>query len=343
MPRYRRLIAEGSVQHVISRFVNHERRLDANHARAEYLNRAGQALARTDWRAFGYALMSSHVHWAMRAGRQPSSAVIKPLHAGFAGWLNGKQGRLGPVFADRHRTLTFEADTAAVLLAYIHNNPVRAGVVVDPADSSWTSHRAYLGLAPAPPWLDVQHGLDLCGFSATPSGRLRFHEMVVARSNDARSVELSGGDMHVRRSAVRGALGAQVEIDTPNVAFQSGVLRVEQCAAGVPTSDLQVAWRVDVSTVLDLVSRATGTPKASFPSRNRARSVTRARRIVLLLWARELRRPTVELANVLGISSSTASEAMLAASAEEAALAVALAEELRADEAGKTEIPRTVP
>jgi len=77
------------------------------------------------------------------------------------------------VFAERHRTIEIVGDAAAALLAYVHNNPVRAGGVADPSVSVWTSHRAYVTLEAAPPWLDVERGLRLAGFSATRAGRQR--------------------------------------------------------------------------------------------------------------------------------------------------------------------------
>jgi REP element-mobilizing transposase RayT len=67
MPRYRRRIAPGSVQHLVSRFVNHEFRFDSRGARENYITRVGQLVSRVDWRPLAFALMSSHVHWAMRA------------------------------------------------------------------------------------------------------------------------------------------------------------------------------------------------------------------------------------------------------------------------------------
>lgn len=98
------------------------------------------ATTRTDWAPLAFALMSSHPQWALEAGEQPSSAFVKPLNSGFAGYLKRTLHRLGPVFADRHRTISCTGDTAAALIAYIHNNPVRAGVVEDPRHSYWTSH-----------------------------------------------------------------------------------------------------------------------------------------------------------------------------------------------------------
>lgn len=334
MPRYRRLIAEGSVQHVVSRFVNHEFRFDAPGARAEYARRASHVLTRSDWRALGFAFMSSHVHWVMLAGRAPSARVMKPLHAGFAGWLNVQQSRLGPVFADRHRTLTFEAETAAALLAYIHNNPVRAGVVADPADSAWTSHRAYLGLASPPPWLNVERGLALCGFSATSSGRLGFHEMVVARAGEGRRIELSGGDMHVRRKRMRAAACAPIEISTPIVAEVAGALHVGQLRElGSHAHELmRSVWRGEPGVLLDAVARSTGTDLRQLRSLARPRRVSQARRLALLAWTVELQRPTVELARVIGVSSSSASHLLRTASSGARAQAAVLGGELRRDE-----------
>lgn len=88
MPRYARQSAVGSVQHIISRFTNREYMLDTAGARAEYLRRTATTAARTDWHPRAFALMSSHVHWALEAGEQPSASFVKPLNRGFAGWLN---------------------------------------------------------------------------------------------------------------------------------------------------------------------------------------------------------------------------------------------------------------
>jgi hypothetical protein len=152
MPRYLRRVNEGTVQHLISRFVNHEFLFELPHARDEYLARAAHAFARTDWIPLGYALMSSHVHWLARAGSCSSDRLMRSLHAGFAGWLNRSTGRLGPVFADRHRNVECRGRTALAMLAYIHNNPVRAGVVSTARASKWTSHRAYIGIETPPSW-----------------------------------------------------------------------------------------------------------------------------------------------------------------------------------------------
>jgi len=87
------------------------------------LRRAGLVLDRTDWYVVSFAVMSSHIHWGAISGSSSFEDVAKPLHAGFASWLNRRQHRFGPVFAERPKTVVL--DTAAVgrLIAYQHNNP----------------------------------------------------------------------------------------------------------------------------------------------------------------------------------------------------------------------------
>ncbi len=85
------------------------------------------------------------------------------VHGPFAEWINERLERIGPVFM-RPKVHAVQPNGVGRLIAYIHRNPVRAGIVPHPSDSDWTSHRAYLRPDSAPPWLDVSKGLELSGF-----------------------------------------------------------------------------------------------------------------------------------------------------------------------------------
>lgn len=258
MPRYRRQTDPASVQHLISRFVNREFLFDEPGARTAYLERVAAALRRTDWVPLAYALMSSHVHWVVRAGEQPSSAFVKPLHVGFARWLNRHSSRLGPVFADRHRSVTCVGETAAAVVAYVHNNPVRAGVVRDPAASSWTSHRSFAGLEQAPPWLDVEQGLRLCGFAPTADGRQRFDEFVRSRMGEPRSIVLSADELAARRRQARRDATNPVEIAAPTAATDDTGMRLVVAVVVPDVCPERGTWHGGVFDVIDLVARETG-------------------------------------------------------------------------------------
>lgn len=164
MPRKPRSFVPGLVYHLISRFVDREWFIKDAEDRSLYLDLLGRAVVSSDWQSLGYAVMNNHFHHAVVAGSETLASWIRRVHSPFADWLNKKQGRIGNVFVRGPKDLLVQPDGVAHLLAYIHNNPVRAGVVGDASASTWTSHRAYGGLSPAPRWLRVDEGLARAGF-----------------------------------------------------------------------------------------------------------------------------------------------------------------------------------
>jgi hypothetical protein len=147
---------------VISRFVEERWFITTDEQRGHYLRLLGNALEKSDWSCLAYALMSSHIHIAMVAGSKPAESWSRAVNGPFARWFNEMQERIGPMFAGRADMTIERTQRVAHLIAYIHNNPVRAGVVGRARDSSWTSHRAYIG-GDRPAWLDVDRGLALSG------------------------------------------------------------------------------------------------------------------------------------------------------------------------------------
>ncbi len=164
MPRPLRITQPNTVYHLISRFVAREWFMNSEWHRRMYLRLLQRGLGFTDWRCFGYALMSSHIHLALRSGEMPLADWLREVHTPFAECINEERRRIGAVFARGPNLHEVREDGVARLISYIHRNPVRAGVVRGPSDSDWTSHRAYVGSAAAPPWLDVELGARLAGY-----------------------------------------------------------------------------------------------------------------------------------------------------------------------------------
>ena len=297
MPRGPRHTPAGTVQHFIARIAGGEHRVRGWPERRELTRRLGDAITPTDWRALAVAWMSNHEHLAAQAGEQSADAFLRPLHSGFATWLNERDGRFGYVYAGRPKNVTFNTEEAvANLLAYIHNNPVRAGVVVDPADSAWTTHRAYLGLERAPGWLDVERGLCLSGFDATGNGRANFHDFVRSRANLPRDPKMTGEHIASIRQQAREQLGPAVEL-TPVVQARAGatVLLREGGLVGATVC-------CTGSELVEAVATTTGVLLRDMLSRARWPDVVAARRMALLVWTHFWRRPIAGLAPVLGVT-----------------------------------------
>jgi putative transposase len=165
-----------TVYHIISRFVGGEWFIEGEHERSHYLHLLGLALRTSDWRCIAYAVMSNHIHLAMIAGSMPRSTWLREAHSPFGEWINRRKERIGSVFAKGTYVCATDPAHVDVLIAYIHNNPVRAGVVSSAIESTWTSHRAYLGLSEPPSWLDIRQGVALIPPARQP--RSAFDEWV---------------------------------------------------------------------------------------------------------------------------------------------------------------------
>ena len=163
MARTPNIIEPGSVYHLIWRFVAREWFIQTHEERITYLLELGTQIRRTSWRCFSYAIMSNHVHLGVLAGEEPVASWARAAHTNFALWMNGRHQRIGAVFVRGPNVIKLEPERIAPSIAYIHCNPVRAGLVSDPAHSDWTSHRKYLGLTSLPSWVDVGLGLELAG------------------------------------------------------------------------------------------------------------------------------------------------------------------------------------
>jgi hypothetical protein len=279
-----RISAVGVVVHVISRFVDRDWIFRAADERARYLKLLGDALVTSDWRCLAYALMSSHIHLALVGGITRMESWIKRVHSPFANWMNEKYGRLGPIFADRPAQWLIRPQSEPDLIAYIHNNPVRAGVVSRARESRWTSHRAYLGLTRVPPWLCVEEGLIRSWQDAAS-----FDTWVDGNQTTVEHQRLEGIYKLARR---RGA----IELGTPT-SKPIEVALVSRAFARI---------RPDPSLVLDMVANVVGIRPDEFTSRNPRPDLVAARRVVVHS-GKALGLNGSELADVLGVSRKTTS------------------------------------
>jgi hypothetical protein len=74
------------------------------------------------------------------------SEFMKSLLERFTKWFNRRHSRAGTLWEDRFKSVIVESGTAArTIAAYIDLNPVRAGMVSDPAEYRWSSYGEAIG------------------------------------------------------------------------------------------------------------------------------------------------------------------------------------------------------
>ena len=94
---------------------------------------------------YGYCLMGNHVHILLEE-KEEISLIMKSIGTSYAWWYNKKNDRVGHVFQDRYKSETVDDDQYLLsVLRYIHNNPAKAQLVVQPEQYKWSSCSAYYG------------------------------------------------------------------------------------------------------------------------------------------------------------------------------------------------------
>jgi len=110
----------------------------------------------------------------------------------YTGWVNRREGWRGQLFQGRYKAVLVDADGYLLeFVRYLHLNPVRAGLVSDPAESPWSSHRGYLGLESIP-WLHTEWVLGQFARRLTTC-RKRYVAFVAAGMEEGNRAELHGG------------------------------------------------------------------------------------------------------------------------------------------------------
>jgi REP element-mobilizing transposase RayT len=279
--RVARRVYPGLSYHLTWRFVDRTWFFDSDHQRAKYLHYLGRSLARSDWKCFAFALMSNHIHLACLAGLESLECWAKRVNSPFARWMNKQQGRIGPVIADRPQSKTIAPGHEAYLIAYIHNNPVRAGVVERASDSTWTSHR-YYAMTDRPSWLHV----DLFDYDPNFESSAESDECARAAFEP---------DVHAIRTAARRRGAAEVATPLPG-----GVVPI----VGRPFAHM----RCDPRDVVDIAADAAGLTTFQLCSHRRSDVIVSARWAAVHCGLRAGLCAS-DMAAALGISPAAASKA----------------------------------
>lgn len=147
MPRIAREISETGIYHTMLRGID-KRDLflnDSDYLKfIDYIERAKEKIGFT---VYAYCLMTNHIHLLVKqqTGAHEIGDIMKRITVGYAQYHNIKNGRTGHLFQNRFKSEAVDSDTYFLtVLRYIHQNPIKAGMVKSLCDYKWSSFNEYL-------------------------------------------------------------------------------------------------------------------------------------------------------------------------------------------------------
>lgn len=170
MPRVGRAVVPGYPHHIIQRGHNKQDVFSGPGDFEYYLATLATFKETYGVKVYAFCLMSNHVHLILQPGENAAGLgqLMKRLAGRQTRLFNRQEGRSGTLWESRYKSSPIETD--AYLLAccrYVELNPVRAGMVANPADYRWSSYAQRIGDGSLYPWLDTHPCFEALGNTET--------------------------------------------------------------------------------------------------------------------------------------------------------------------------------
>jgi REP element-mobilizing transposase RayT len=126
--------------------------------RSQCLHYLAQTRARIRFSLFAYVVMLDHVHLLLHSLESDLPSIMRAWKSRVAGAIAKAPRKPGPIWQPRYFDFILRrAGDISSKLAYIHENPVQAGLVVRPEDWAWSSAAHYINKGGVPIEPDPLH------------------------------------------------------------------------------------------------------------------------------------------------------------------------------------------
>ena len=141
MGRIKRVYFESAWYHITARGNNRHPVLGSNQAKARFIAIIQQYQARKGFLVLGFTVMDNHFHLLLQVREDGHlSKIMQGILLSYSWWYRQQCCYVGHVWQGRFisRVIQDERQLSATL-RYIHENPVKAGIVRQTEDYRWSS------------------------------------------------------------------------------------------------------------------------------------------------------------------------------------------------------------
>ena len=164
MARPLRIEYPGAFYHVFQHGLGSLKLFENSRDRVKFIEYLELANKKFSARMHCYCLMDSHYHLIVETPNGNLNRIMHTINVGYSVYYNRKRQRKGPLFMGRYKAVVVDADSYLhYLSAYIHLNPVKAGLVSDPGDFEFSSFKYFIDKKDKPDWLVTDFILGMFG------------------------------------------------------------------------------------------------------------------------------------------------------------------------------------
>ena len=147
MSREARQFSKTGLYHILFRGMNHCHLFEEEKDYEKFLETLKKVQDEMNYEIYAYCLMSNHVHIILRESTlRDITKIMRKILTKYAGWFNRKYKRSGSLIANRYKSEAVENDKYIIsLVRYIHQNPIKAGMVFEIEQYNWSSYKEYIG------------------------------------------------------------------------------------------------------------------------------------------------------------------------------------------------------
>ncbi|MBB2482291.1 transposase [Bacillus sp. APMAM] len=146
MPRKGRVISNTGIYHIIWRGANRQEIFHDEEDWIKFLDILKKYKMKCELSVYAWCLMHNHVHLLIKEGNESISVTMKRIGVSYVAYYNWKYRTTGHLFQGRFISEVVENNRYFLtVVRYIHQNPVKAGIVNKVDEWRWSSCCGYYG------------------------------------------------------------------------------------------------------------------------------------------------------------------------------------------------------